>query len=77
MLRNVKRKILELAHRAGYEVMRKAQIELAIMSLREKPPISQQEVIEELERMDDALTGGWTGCGRCPACLANKTPTLN
>ena len=73
MFKNTKRKILELVHRASYEVMRRAQIELSIMDLREMPPVSQEEVAEELERMDGEIeAGGWAGCGLCPTCRARR-----
>lgn len=53
MLRTVKKKLLELAHRAGYEIMRKAGVELAVMSLQEQPPISRDDVLDELERLGE------------------------
>ena len=68
----MKRKLLEVAHKVGYEVMRKAQVELSIMDLRDAPPITEEEVSEELARMHRDLETKWVGCGQCAGCRARQ-----
>jgi hypothetical protein len=65
----MKKKFLEVVHRASFEVMKKAAIELTMMKIRDMPPIPESEINSELHKMGQSFMDG---CGRCPACLARK-----
>lgn len=52
--RYVTKKLLEAVYKVSFEIMRKAQIELSILRLRDQAPITEAEVLEELMRMGES-----------------------
>jgi hypothetical protein len=55
VLRTMKMKILEVVHRASFEIMKRAAIELTMMKIRDMPPIPESEINSELQRMGQAF----------------------
>jgi hypothetical protein len=51
----MKMKILEVVHRASFEIMKRAAIELTMMKIRDMPPIPESEINSELQRMGQAF----------------------